>query len=98
MLGKILKRTVSGRGVAGEGTLICSYISSLSPFLGVQILNFNILGGGSEIMNIFFGIEYLWTLFRGHHKNGVFCVCVGGGHCSAFYDLSFVQDLGLLNF
>ena len=41
------------RGGGGEGTLILPYIGRLQPFLGVQILNFNIylffFGGGGGL-------------------------------------------------
>ena len=67
----------------GEGTLILSDIRWLRPFLGVQILNFNIfwgegvqkdeylfiyfLGGGGDMMT-------LWTFLGCHRKTGL---CLG---------------------
>ena len=41
-----------------EGTLILPYIRRLGPFLGVKILNFNILG-------VFQKDEYFWGLWVG---------------------------------
>ena len=49
---RLLQRQAKGRG---WGTLICSYIPRLGPFLGFKILNYNLSiyfffvgGGGSE--------------------------------------------------
>ena len=40
-------------------------------FWGSKILNFNFLGGFRKI-NIFWGMEILWTFFGGHHKIGLY--------------------------
>ena len=45
----------------GEGSLILSHIRRLGPFLGVQILNFNIFGGRGVQKDVYlFFLFFLW--------------------------------------
>ena len=71
----------------GGDTLIMSYIGlrRLGSFFWVKILNFDIWGGGggSDRMNIFWGMKILFISFWGHHKIGL-CVGVIAMHFRVF--------------
>ena len=61
----------------GEGTLILPYIRRLGPFLGVQMLNFNIFEGFQK--DEYFGgdggargYDETWILLGGLCKTGLF--------------------------
>ena len=58
-----------GGGGGGGGTPIFSYIRRLGSFLGFEILNLNILGGGGGVQNSFFlgggCMKILWIFFVG---------------------------------
>ena len=56
-----------GGGGGGGGILIFSYILRLRSFLGLKILNFNILRVFKK-MNIFGGMNILW-IFWGSSQN-----------------------------
>ena len=58
-------------GVPGVGgTLICSYIHRLGPFLGFKILNFNFLGGLQKKWIFIWRMKILWIFVGGHHRIG----------------------------
>ena len=88
---------VSPGGFGGEGTLILSYICRLGPFLGVQILKFNILGAGFRKMNIF--VCVCGMRGRGGHdetEDICFLFFFGGGGAIAKLDYFWELFLNIL--